>query len=177
MQRKILIWPDELLSKKSEPVEKIDSEIKVLIADMLDTMQGYEEGAAGIAAPQVGVNKRIFIVDIPKEDNHGNGTEGPLVLINPEFVEKSDEKFTWTEGCLSIPGLQGKVTRKKRVVMRYTDITGKTQSIEGLDYLAGALQHEHDHLEGILWVDHQGKLSQQMIRKKMIKLKNSFQED
>lgn len=167
--KEILIWPDPTLAQRSEPVSVVDDSIKALVQDLLDTMV-HEGDSAGLAAPQIGILKRVFIADIPKEHNDGNGTPGPLALINPEFVLKEGH-IEWNEACMSIPGENGRVQRSSRVVVNYLDLEGKPQQIEGFDYLAVCLQHEFDHLEGRLWIDYQGPIKQKLVRKKMLKLK------
>ena len=170
--REVLIWPDPRLKQISEPITQIDESTHRLVRDLTHTM--VREGpSAGISAPQIGVYKRLFIVDIPPDHNHGNGTEGVEVYINPEIIYKSDEVFTWDEGCLSLPGLRGQVTRHYTVVVRYQNLAGETLEREAIEYLGGCFQHEIDHLNGILWVDYQSKLKQNLIRKKMLKLKKA----
>lgn len=167
--KEVLIWPDPALLKVSEHVEKIDDSILALVADLKATME-YEGNSAGLAAPQIGVHKRVFVVDIPPEDNNGNGTNGPEAFINPEFLIK-EGKLDWIEACMSIPGESGRVIRSSRVVMRYMDIEGQTREVEATDYLAGCFQHENDHLDGKLWVDYQSALKRNLVRKKMLKQK------
>lgn len=167
--RNILIWPDPLLLKPSEPVVKIDEETKQLVRDLVETMRYYGD-SAGLSAPQVGVHKRVFVVDIPPGENDGNGTDGPEAFINPEIVAR-EGRFEWDEGCMSIPGERGTVKRYDRVVMRYTDIHGQAQEREAFYYLSGAFQHEIDHLNGILWIDYQSRLKKNLVKKRMLKLK------
>lgn len=169
--KEVLIWPDPTLSQVSEPIESVDDSIRALAQDLIDTMV-YDGNAAGLAAPQIGVLKRMFIADIPKEHNNGNGTDGPQAFINPEFIVK-EGVLEWDESCLSIPGEYGPVKRAYRVVMKYLDLNGEAQEIEGVDYLAGCLQHEFDHLEGKLWIDYQGPIKKSFVKKRMIKLKNA----
>src|SRR5688572_33002597 len=138
--KEILIWPDPVLSKVSEPVESVDDDIRKLVQDLMETMV-YEGNAAGLAAPQIGVLKRVFIADIPKDQNDGNGTDGPQAFINPEIILK-EGVLDWDEACLSIPGEFGPVKRANHVIMNYLDVNGQAQQIEGFDYLAGCLQHE-----------------------------------
>lgn len=170
--RTVLIWPDPALLKISKPVEKFDSSIRTLVQDMIDTMEEIGN-SAGLAAPQIGVSIRLFIADIPPEQNEGNGTDGYEVFINPEFIHK-EGKFEWEEGCLSIPGERGKVKRAYRVIMRYQDITGEFHEREAFDYLSGCFQHEADHLDGKLWIDYQSTLKKDLVRKKMQKIRASL---
>lgn len=133
---------DEILRKKCRPVKEIDDRINQLIDDMLETM--YEADGVGLAAPQVGILKRICVIDVG---------EGPIVLVNPEKVQESPEQVQATEGCLSIPGIYGEVTRPQRVVVKALNRKGEPFTIEGTDLLARALCHEIDHLDGILFED------------------------
>ena len=167
--RKVLIWPDPVLTQASKPVEKIDASIKALVQDLIDSME-YEGNSAGLAAPQIGVPLRVFVVNIPPEHNDGNGTDGFEAFINPEFILKEGQ-FEWEERCMSIPGESGRVKRAYRVIMRYTDIRGALQEREAFDYLGGCFQHESDHLDGKLWIDYQSSLKKELIRKKMQKLR------
>ena len=132
---------DELLRKVSRPVEKMSGRIQTLIDDMLDTM--YEAEGVGLAAPQVGILRRLFVVDIG---------EGPIVMINPEIVETSGEQ-EGPEGCLSVPGYQGTVIRPNYVKMRGLDRDMNPYTIEAEEFLARALCHEFDHLNGTLYID------------------------
>lgn len=132
---------DELLRKKSKKVEKIDDRIQVLLDDMLETM--YENKGVGLAAPQVGILKRAVVIDIG---------EGPVFLINPEII-KSEGSYIDEEGCLSIPGEQGEVERPYKVTVKALDRNGNEVIIEGEEFMAKALCHEIDHLNGILFID------------------------
>ena len=116
--RKILIWPDSALAKVSEPVLEIDASIHSLVQDLKDSMV-HEGNSAGLAAPQIGVHKRVFVVDIAPEDNDGNGTNGPEAFINPEIIFKTG-RLHWEEACMSIPNERGWVTRASQIKMRYT---------------------------------------------------------
>jgi peptide deformylase len=172
--KEILIWPDPTLTKVSEKVEQFDESLRSLAKDLIDTMV-YEGNAAGLAAVQIGVLKRVFIADIPKEQNDGNGTDGPEAFVNPEFLLK-EGSLSWDESCLSIPDERGPVKRAHRVIMKYQDLDGAFKEIEGIDYLAGCLQHEFDHLEGKLWIDYQGPIKRNLVKKRMNKLKNAIKE-
>ena len=166
--RNILIWPDPILKRVAEPVTDFGDELQRLIKDMSDTMAS--EPMAGLSAPQIGVSKRVFVIDIRPEDNDGNGTDGREAFINPEIYFK-DGSFSWEEGCMSIPGFRGKVTRSQVVRMRYQNQHGEHRDREAFYYLSGCFQHELDHLNGILWVDYQSSLKKSFIKKKMIKLR------
>lgn len=132
---------DELLRKKSKKIEQIDARIQILLDDMLETM--YESNGVGLAAPQVGILKRVVVIDIG---------EGPVFLINPEII-KSEGSYIDEEGCLSIPGEQGPVERPYKVTVKALDRNGKEIVVEGEELMARALCHEIDHLDGILYVD------------------------
>ncbi len=164
--RPILIHPDPRLKKPCAPVEAVTPEIRALADDMLDTM--YDAPGVGLAAPQVGVSVRMFVMDCVKED----GAEPrPMVLINPEITWASDEVSTYEEGCLSIPEQYADVTRPERVRMRWTGLDGTAQEAEFDGLWATCAQHELDHLDGRLFIDHLGPIKRQMITRRMVKLK------
>jgi peptide deformylase len=165
----ILIWPDPTLKKVAQPVTDFGDDLKSVVKDLTDSMDAFGP-MAGLAAPQIGISKRVFIVDIPPEDNEGNGTNGREVFVNPEIYFK-EGSFSWDEGCMSVPGLRGKVTRAYTVRMRYQNEQGEQLDREAFYYLGGCFQHELDHLNGVLWVDYQNPLKKNMIKKKMLKLK------
>lgn len=139
--RNIVTLGDEVLRKKCRPVGEVTERIQTLVDDMIETM--HDANGVGLAAPQVGVMRRIFVVDIG---------EGPIVLINPEIIEMSGEQ-TGEEGCLSLPGKAGTVTRANYVKIKGLDREGNEQVYEGTELLARAFQHENDHLDGILYID------------------------
>ena len=164
MIRDILIHPDPRLKKLCDPVTEVTDEIRALASDMLETM--YDAPGVGLAAPQVGVTKRILVMDCIKD-----GPPEPMVLINPELVWASEEASTYEEGCLSIPDQYANVDRPASVTIRWTDLEGAPQErlFEGL--WATCVQHEMDHLNGKLFIDFLGPLKRQMITRKMEKLK------
>ena len=139
--RKIRIDGDSILRKICKPVKEMTPRLSQLIDDMFDTM--YEANGVGLAAPQVGVLKRIVVIDIG---------DGPIIMINPEIIEKDGEQ-TGYEGCLSLPGKSGVVTRSNHVVVRAYDENMELYELEGTELLARAIQHECDHLDGIMYVD------------------------
>ncbi len=161
--RDILILPDKRLRLKSAPVEKITPEIKALVADMFETM--YAAPGIGLAAIQVGVPARVVTVDVSKKENE----KEPQVFINPELVWSSDEMFTYEEGCLSIPDVHEDVERPAKVRVRFLDLEGKPQEIEADGLLATCVQHEIDHTNGVLFIDHISKLKRDRIVKKFSK--------
>jgi peptide deformylase len=150
---KILEVPNPLLKQRSEPVEEITPEIQKTLDDMLETM--YQANGVGLAAPQVGILKRMLVIDTSKSTRYGNQekTAEPVFVINPKIIKKSEETKDFEEGCLSIPNQRAKVTRPAAVTVEYQDKSGK-QIIKDLDgFMAVVFQHEIDHLDGILYVD------------------------
>ena len=140
----ILTLPDPVLRQKAKRVKTIDSSIKKLIANMLETVRA-DPGRAALAAPQVGVSLRVIVIDIPGAEN--------IVLINPEIVKRSGERSV-TEGCLSVPGYYGEIKRSEQVTAKGRDASGKEIRIKADELLAQALEHEIDHLNGMLYIDH-----------------------
>ena len=164
--RPILIHPDPRLKKVAEPIARVTPEIEALADDMLATM--YDAPGIGLAAPQIGVLRRIFVMDATREPED---EKKPMVLINPEIVLSSDDTNVYDEGCLSIPDQYAEVTRPAEVRMRWLGLDGKTheQDFDGL--WATCAQHELDHLNGVLFIDHLSVMKRQMITRKMVKLK------
>ena len=162
----IIEIPDARLRKISEPVETFDAELQQLIDDMFDTM--YDAPGIGLAAIQVGVAKRVLVIDLQEE---GEGVKNPRVFINPEFSEPSEEKNVYTEGCLSIPDQFADVERPATIRAKWLDRDGKAHDevLDGL--LATCLQHEVDHLEGIVFTDHLSRMKRDMVLKKLEKLR------
>lgn len=172
--RDILIWPDPELSKVSKPIDAIDDEIRELAADLLETM--YAADGVGLAAPQVGVHKRIVVVDIYGTEEDRPSGEEPLVMINPAFTNQEGE-LTWEEGCLSVPGELGKVTRSAKITMTYQNLAGEELTLQAEGLKAVALQHECDHLDGKLFVDYLSRMKRGVIKRKMLKLKAEQEEE
>ncbi len=164
--RPILIHPDPRLKKVAEPVARITPEIEALATDMLATM--YDAPGVGLAAPQVGVLSRIFVMDATRDPE---AEKQPMVLINPEIDRLSEAQNTYDEGCLSIPDQYAEVTRPAEVRMRWLGLDGKTHQQEFDGLWATCAQHELDHLNGILFIDHLSAIKRQMITRKMVKLK------
>ncbi len=159
----ILVVPDPILKARAKPVTEGDLErVRDLVPRMFQTM--YRAPGIGLAAPQVGVGLRFAIVDLQPDD-----TRAPIVLINPEVVNRSEELATREEGCLSLPGQYADVTRPARVMVRYMDVEGAKRQIEAEGLLAACLQHEIDHLDGILFVDHLSALKRNMILRRLAK--------
>jgi len=166
----IIETPDPILRQISTPVEKVNDELRALIDDMFETM--YAAPGIGLAAIQVGVPKRLLVIDLqePKEEG-GEPERDPLVFINPEILEASDTLQVYSEGCLSVPEMYAEVERPDRIRARWLDRDGKPHE-EELDGLLGiCLQHEMDHLEGILFIDHLSRLKRDMILKKLAKIR------
>ena len=161
--REILILPDKRLRLVSDPVKTIDREIKRLVADMFETM--YDAPGIGLAAIQVGRPQRVVTMDLAKKDD----PKDPKVFINPEIVWSSEDKAVYEEGCLSIPEFYGDVERPAQVKVKYLDLDGRAHEIEANGLLATCLQHEIDHLNGILFIDHLSKLKRDRVVKKFAK--------
>ncbi len=162
-KREILVLPDQRLRQVAEPIDKVDDSIKALAKDMLDTM--YDAPGIGLAAPQIGEMKRIVVMDLSKECE----PKDPIVMINPEIQKYSDETVTTEEGCLSIPEIYYDVERPAEVTVRYTDLDGKIVEREATDRLAVCVQHELDHLDGVLYIDYLSRLKRDRVLKKFQK--------
>jgi peptide deformylase len=161
--RPILVLPDPRLRLVSEPVKAIDDEFRRLVDDMFETMYGAP--GIGLAAIQVGVPKRVITADLAKKDE----PRAPQVFINPEILSRSEELSTYEEGCLSIPEIHEDVERPATVRVRYLDRDGKPHEVDAEGLLATCLQHEIDHLDGVLFIDHISKLKRDRIVKKFSK--------
>jgi len=161
--RDIVIIPDKRLRLASDPVKAVDKAVRALVDDMLETM--YAAPGIGLAAIQIGVAQRVVTLDIAKKDDPPE----PRVFINPEITWVSDEKSTYDEGCLSIPEYYEEVERPSRVKVKYMDLDGKAHEIEADGLLATCLQHEIDHTNGVLFIDHISKLKRDRVMKKFKK--------
>lgn len=161
--RKIIEAPDPWLKKISDPVEVVDGALRRLMDDMLETM--YAAPGVGLAAIQVGVPKRVIVMDIARQDDEPM----PRQFINPEILWKSEELAIYSEGCLSLPEYYAEIERPAACRVKYLDYHGSEQVIEAEGLLATCLQHEMDHLEGILFVDHLSALKRRMILRKLSK--------
>ena len=161
-----IIWaPDPVLKAKCHPVEAVDGEVRRLMENMLETMYGAP--GVGLAAPQVGVTRRVIVVDCARSD----GDPNPLRMANPEILATSEIEATNEEGCLSLPGHYADVTRPAEARVRYLDENNEQQQIDIDGLLAICVQHEIDHLNGILFIDHLSALKRNMIVRKMVKAK------
>jgi peptide deformylase len=177
--RKILIEPNKILREKSLRIENVDKDIRRLMDDMLETL--YAAPGIGLAAIQVGVAKRIVVMDISrsrndigrdKDDinkNEDKEPKKPMYFVNPEIIWKSEDKFTYEEGCLSLPNQFAEIDRSKQCHVKYLDYNGDPQELKAEGLLATCIQHEIDHLEGILFIDYLSKLKKEMIIKKLSK--------
>lgn len=159
----LIILPDPVLRQVSKPVEQVNTEIARLADDMLETM--YDAPGIGLAAIQIGVPRRMLVIDVSRDDEE----KAPFVVINPEIVNSSDARSSYEEGCLSIPDYYAEVERPATVTVNYIDREGKQQSIEAEGLLATCLQHEIDHLNGVLFIDHISRLKREMVIKKFTK--------
>jgi peptide deformylase len=167
----ILTAPDPRLKKKSKSVDQVDDELRQLMDDMLETM--HAAPGIGLAAPQIGVLKRVIVLDIDREDTK----TGPLCMANPEIVEASDEDVIYEEGCLSVPEHYSDVARPAKVTVRYLDREGKPQDLACEGLLATCVQHEIDHLDGVLFIDHISALKRNMILRKLLKARKEKERD
>ena len=161
--RDIAKLPDPILKTVSAPVPAVTDEVRTLVADMFDTM--YAAPGIGLAAVQIGVRKRIVVTDVAKDD----APRAPMCFVNPEIVWRSEETTEYEEGCLSIPEVYDKVVRPAEVRVRYMDLEGEEQAIHCTGLLATCIQHEIDHVNGVLFIDHLGRLKRDRIVKKFIK--------
>ena len=162
----IITEPNEILRQVSKPVIKVGNDERKLMDDMLETM--YAANGIGLAAIQIGIPKRIIVMDISKD-----GNKNPLFFVNPIIKNKDKEKTTYEEGCLSVPNYFAEVDRPKYCEVEYLDYNGKNKILKADDLLATCIQHEMDHLEGILFIDYLSKLKKTMIVKKLSKKKNN----
>ena len=163
--KKILIEPNKLLRQVSKSVDKVGDEERALMDDMLDTM--YDAPGIGLAAIQIGVPKRIIVMDIGREENKRE----PRYFVNPVIKNKNEEKAKYEEGCLSVPDQFAEIERPNACEVEYLDYYGKKQLLKAEGLLATCIQHEIDHLEGILFIDYLSKLKKSMIIKKLSKIK------
>ena len=167
--KKILTVPDPILRKKSLPVEKVDENIKNLMNDMIETM--YAAPGIGLAAIQIGVTKRVVVIDLSKEEEKKN----PIFFVNPEIIWKSNTNATYEEGCLSIPNQFAKIDRPDKCNVKYLDYNGDKKEIKAEGLLATCIQHEIDHLNGVLFIDYLSKLKKDIIVKKLSKSKKELE--
>ena len=177
--RQILIEPNKILREKSSLVEKVDEDLQKLMDDMLETM--YAAPGIGLAAIQVGVPKRVIILDIGRRDESESTNDekpvvrkNPMYFVNPEIITKSTNNSTYEEGCLSVPGQFAEIERPDKCHVKYLDYYGQPKELVAEGMLATCIQHEMDHLEGILFIDYLSKLKKSMIVKKLTKHKEQL---
>ena len=163
--KEILTEPNKILRQVSQPIEKVTKEDQILMDDMLETM--YEANGIGLAAIQIGVPKRIIVMDITKDPEKKN----PMYFVNPIIKNKNSEYSTYEEGCLSVPNYFAEVNRPKECEVEYLDYNGHKKFLKARGLLSTCIQHEMDHLEGILFIDYLSKLKKSMILKKLSKNK------
>ena len=163
--KKILTEPNKILRQVSKNLDKVGDEERTLMNDMLDTM--YDAPGIGLAAIQIGVPKRIIVIDISRDE----GQKNPMYFVNPVIKKKNEEKSKYEEGCLSVPDQFAEIERPNTCEVEYLDYEGKKQLLKAEGLLATCIQHEMDHLEGILFIDYLSKLKKSMIIKKLSKIK------
>lgn len=162
----IVKYPDPILSKRGEPVAVFDDKLKTLVEEMFESM--YAAQGIGLAAPQIGISQRLTVIDISFKKN----PDEKIVLINPEIVAREGKQFE-EEGCLSLPEIREKVRRAARVKVKAQDVSGKWFEVEGEELLARAFQHEIDHLDGILFIDHLSRLKRDLVKSRIRKLQKT----
>ena len=167
-KKKIVIEPDPILRKKSQTIEKVDNELRILMDDMLETM--YAAPGIGLAAVQIGILKRLIVIDLSKDDTK----KKPLFFVNPKITFQSKKTSVYEEGCLSLPGQFAEIERPAECHVNYIDYYGKNQELKANGLLATCIQHEIDHLNGILFIDYLSKLKKDMIIKKLTKRKKEI---
>ena len=176
----MVLLPDPILRQRSLPVERVDDELRRLTDDMLETM--YDAPGIGLAAVQVGVPRRLITLDVAERDERESGEDGsapqddapprrePIVMVNPEIVKASDERSVYEEGCLSIPDYFADVERPATVRVRWTDLDGREHEREDGGLWAVCVQHEIDHLDGALFIDHLSRLRRDRVLRKFVKM-------
>ncbi|HEY9215660.1 MAG TPA: peptide deformylase [Ancylobacter sp.] len=176
--RPLVIIPDSRLRLVSDPIVRVDAKVRALVEDMFETM--YDAPGIGLAAIQVGVPERVVTIDLGSRDEDEDGEKGeknPIALINPEIVSVSKELSVYSEGCLSIPEYYADVERPAAVRVRYMDLNGEIQEIDADGLLATCVQHEIDHLDGVLFIDHISKLKRDRVVKKFTKIAKEKERD
>ena len=164
--KQILTEPNKILRQISKPVESVSKEEQILMDDMLETM--YAAPGIGLAAIQVGIPKRVIVIDLSRDDQKKN----PLYFVNPEIITNSNNDAAYEEGCLSVPGQFAEISRPDKCKVKYLDYNGNEKIVDTQGLLATCIQHEMDHLEGILFIDYLSKLKKSMIVKKLSKNKS-----
>lgn len=168
--RPIVMYPHDVLATKASPVREVDAQVRQLVDDMIETM--YDAPGVGLAAPQIGVLQRVAVIDVSARDEDGR----LFVFINPEIIHR-EGKILWEEGCLSIPGIYEKVERSAKIAVRALDADGLPFEVEADELFAVAIQHEIDHLDGVVFLDHLSHMKRRMALKKYKKHLQRMQED
>jgi peptide deformylase len=168
--RPIVKLPDPVLKQISQPVERVDDELRALVGDMLQTM--YDAPGIGLAAVQIGIPRRLLVIDLAKEDQ----PKDPHAFINPEIIWSGEETSVYEEGCLSIPDVFYDVERPAEVKVKYVDEQGKQQEMDSSGLMATCIQHEIDHLNGVLFIDHLSRLKRSMVVRKFTKMARQQRE-
>ena len=165
---KIVNYPEPVLLAVGKPIgeDEFNEDLRVFVEDMFETM--YKAQGVGLAAPQVGVSKRLFVMDVPTEENESN----KIAMINPEVIVQEGEQIG-NEGCLSFPGIYTKIKREARAVVRFQDVFGKWQELDGSDLTARCILHETDHCDGIVFLDRMSVLKREMVKRKIKKLQKT----
>ena len=170
MKLQLRYYGDPILRKRASEVHDFDPQLRAEAEAMIDTM--YEAAGVGLAGPQVGLEKRLLVA-LQMEDPDDNEAE-PIVMVNPEILERSPENWVFEEGCLSIPGIRGEVTRPERVRVRYQDVDGRSHEIEVDDMFARVIQHEIDHLDGKLFIDYLSMGERTLLKPKLKKIAEKY---
>jgi peptide deformylase len=180
---KIFTYPSPILKKIATNVEVFDDELKELCRNMLTTM--YDAPGIGLAAPQVGISKRIFVMDVEFDRKEVTAADGqtkyeivdrkPLIFINP-VIKNKEGQFKYEEGCLSLPGIYDEVTRAKKITLEYQDLEGNKKEIEAEDLFAVCIQHENDHLDGVVFIERLSMLKKNFFHKKLVKRKKMYSD-
>lgn len=165
--REIIKLPDPVLRQKALPIERVDDEMRRLAADMLETM--YEAPGIGLAAPQIAVSRRLVVMDVARDEE----PRSPIVMINPEILSVGEEPRLHEEGCLSIPDIFAEVERPGQCRVRYVDEAGELQEMDCEGLMSTVVQHEIDHLDGVLFIDHLSRLRRDRLVKKFLKAQRS----
>ena len=163
-KRSIILLPDPVLRRVADPVTAVDAEVRQLADDMLETM--YAAPGLGLAAPQVGISRRVVVIDVSEKDDEKH----PFVMINPEIVRRSETLNVHEEGCLSIPDVRVEIERPAEVVVKFLDRDGKVQEVQADDLFATCIQHEIDHLDGKMLIDYMSRLKRDMVVRRFKKL-------
>ena len=171
----IITIPDKILKQPCDPVERVDDDLRALLDNMLETM--YDAPGIGLAAPQIGILRRAVTIDVSRRDEDDESDapipKNPLFMINPEIVWSSDEPSLYDEGCLSIPDYYAEIERPAEVIVKYIDREGRENELKADGILATCVQHEIDHLDGILFIDYLSKLKRDRVIKKFAKMKKA----